>query len=98
MIEDAVKVEIEFVKACLPYNLTGMNKELMSQYVQFVADCLATELIGEKIYHSENPFVWMQLISLQGKSNFFERKVSSYSRQAALVDSKENLVCFDAEF
>jgi ribonucleoside-diphosphate reductase beta chain len=99
MIQEAVTVEIEFVKDCLPYNLTGMNKDLMSQYVQFVADCLAIELIDEKIYHTDNPFVWMQLISLNGKTNFFERKVSSYSRQAVLVtDSKENTVCFDADF
>jgi ribonucleoside-diphosphate reductase beta chain len=98
MIQEAVDVESEFVKSCLPYQLTGMNKNLMNQYVQFVANHLSKELIDEEIYNVKNPFPWMNLISLEGKANFFEKKVSSYSRQAALVDKKENVVCFNADF
>ena len=98
MIQDAVEVERAFIEACLPYHLTGMNKMLMNQYVQFVADALAIELIGKAIYHVENPFMWMNLISMEGKTNFFEKKVSSYSRQAALVDKSENVISFDADF
>ena len=98
MIQDAVQVEKRFVDECLPYNLTGMNKMLMKQYVEFVADSLCYSLIGEVIYQTTNPFSWMTLISVEGKSNFFEKKVSSYSRQAALVDKQENVVKFDADF
>jgi ribonucleoside-diphosphate reductase beta chain len=98
MIREAVEVEEGFIAECLPYNLTGMNKTLMCQYVQFVADSLSLGLIGKKIYGTANPFSWMNLISMEGKTNFFEKKVSSYSRQAALVDKEENVVCFDAEF
>lgn len=98
MIMEAVEVESEFVSSCLPYQLTGMNKNLMNQYVQFVANNLAKELIDEEIYNVKNPFPWMNLISLEGKANFFEKKVSSYSRQAALVDKSENTICFDAQF
>jgi len=98
MIREAVEVEKNFVCACLPYNLMGMNKQLMCQYVEFVADGLAQDLISKPIYESQNPFPWMNLISMQGKTNFFEKKVSSYSRQAALVESSENVVGFDADF
>jgi len=98
MIEEAVQVETQFIAACLPYNLTGMNKELMSTYVKFVANHLCNELIGETIYNVENPFMWMNLISMEGKTNFFEKKVSNYSRQAVLAQKEDNLVVFDAEF
>ena len=98
MIEDAVNVERKFIEDCMPYNLTGMNKKLMCEYVEFVADSLCFALTGAQMYHTENPFPWMTLISMQGKTNFFEKKVSSYSRQAALVSKEENLVSFDAEF
>jgi ribonucleotide reductase beta subunit family protein with ferritin-like domain len=70
----------------------------MCQYIQFVADSLSVALIGKKIYGTTNPFSWMNLISMEGKTNFFEKKVSSYSRQAALVSKQENKVCFDADF
>ena len=98
MIEDAVKIEKQFVSACLPYDLTGMNKQLMSQYVEFIADKLAYDLVGKNIYYSNNPFPFMNLISLGTKTNFFEKKTSSYSRQAALVDANENTIAFDADF
>jgi len=98
MIRAAVVVERDFIQACLPYNLMGMNKQLMSQYVEYVADMLCYDLIEETIYNVENPFMWMNLISMEGKTNFFEKKVSSYSRQAVLVTKEENTITFDADF
>jgi ribonucleoside-diphosphate reductase beta chain len=98
MIRAAVVVERDFIQACLPYNLMGMNKQLMSQYVEYVANMLCYDLIEETIYNVENPFMWMNLISMEGKTNFFEKKVSSYSRQAVLVTKEENTITFDADF
>jgi ribonucleoside-diphosphate reductase beta chain len=98
MIKDAVEVEKEFVNECLPYNLKGMNKKLMGDYVEFVADHLCNELIGERVYKNENPFHWMSLISLENKGNFFERKVTNYAKQTVLSKKEENEICFDAEF
>jgi ribonucleoside-diphosphate reductase beta chain len=98
MIKDAVNVEREFIKACLPYQLTGMNKELMSQYVEYVADRLCADLVERTIYNVENPFMWMNLISMEGKTNFFEKKVSNYSRASVLTAKEENTIAFDADF
>ena len=98
MIKDAVEVEKEFVNECLPYNLKGMNKKLMGDYVEFVADHLCNELIGERVYKNENPFHWMSLISLENKGNFFERKVTNYAKQTVLSKKEENEISFDAEF
>jgi ribonucleoside-diphosphate reductase beta chain len=98
MIRDAVEVEKEFVKESLPYNLKGMNKNLMCDYVEYVADHLSNELLGERIYRKENPFVWMSLISLENKGNFFERKVTNYAKQTVLSKKEENEITFDAEF
>ena len=98
MIKDAVEVEKEFVRDSLPYNLKGMNKTLMCQYVEYVADHLSNELIGERVYRVENPFVWMSLISLENKGNFFERKVTNYAKQTVLSKKEENEISFDAEF
>ncbi len=98
MIKDAVEVEKEFVRDSLPYNLKGMNKNLMCQYVEYVADHLSNELIGERVYKAENPFVWMSLISLENKGNFFERKVTNYAKQTVLSKKEENEISFDADF
>jgi len=98
MIREAVEVESLFVNECLPYDLLGMNKSLMNQYVQFVADHLSLGLINKQIYGTANPFSWMNLISMEGKTNFFEKKVSAYGRQATLVDQSENMVSFEADF
>jgi ribonucleotide reductase beta subunit family protein with ferritin-like domain len=75
-----------------------MNKRLMAQYVEFVADSLSLGLISKTIYGTPNPFTWMNLISMEGKTNFFEKKVSAYGRQATLVNQAENTVMFDADF
>jgi ribonucleotide reductase beta subunit family protein with ferritin-like domain len=79
IIKEAVEIEIEFICQALPCRLIGMNSELMTQYIKFVADRLAVQLGYKKIYNVSNPFEFMELISLEGKTNFFERKVSEYS-------------------
>jgi len=98
LIKDAVEVESFFIDECLPYKLKGMNSDLMKQYIQFVADHLSVSLINEKIFNVDNPFPWMNLISLEGKKNFFERKVSAYAKQSVITDKEENEVRFDVEF
>ena len=79
IIKEAVDIETEFICEALPCKLIGMNSELMTQYIKFVADRLAVQLGYKKIYNVSNPFQWMELISLEGKTNFFERKVAEYS-------------------
>jgi ribonucleoside-diphosphate reductase subunit M2 len=78
IIKEAVDIEIEFICDALPCRLIGMNSELMSQYIKFVADRLLLQLGYDKIYNVTNPFDFMELISLEGKTNFFERKVGEY--------------------
>lgn len=80
IITDAVAIEQEFITQALPCSLIGMNAKLMRQYIEFVADRLLVQLGGEKVYRVTNPFDFMELISLEGKTNFFEKKVSEYSR------------------
>ncbi len=98
MIKEAVEVEKEFVVDSLPYNLKGMNKKLMCDYVEYVSDHLSMGLIGRRIYNTDNPFPWMSLISLENKGNFFERKVTNYAKQTVLSKKEENDISFDAEF
>jgi ribonucleoside-diphosphate reductase beta chain len=80
IIKDAVAIEKEFVCDALPVRLIGMNSDLMSQYIEFVADRLLVELGNEKIYNTSNPFDFMEMISLQGKTNFFEKRVAEYQK------------------
>jgi len=79
IIKEAVEIEIEFICEALPCRLIGMNIQLMSQYIQFVADRLCLQLGYKKIYNAANPFDFMELISLESKTSFFERKVSEYA-------------------
>ena len=79
IIKEAVAIETEFICDALPCRLIGMNSEMMTQYIQFVADRLAVQLGYKKIYNAANPFDWMELISLEGKTNFFEKFNSSYA-------------------
>ena len=76
IITEAVTIEAEFVTESLPVRLIGMNADLMNQYIEFVADRLLNELGCDKVYHSTNPFDFMDMISLQGKTNFFEKRVA----------------------
>ena len=80
IIKEAVAIEKDFICEALPCSLIGMNAKLMSQYIEFVADRLLVQLGSEKVYKVSNPFDFMDLISLEGKTNFFEKKVSEYSR------------------
>lgn len=79
IIKEAVEIETEFICEALPCKLIGMNSDLMTQYIKFVADRLVVQLGYKKIYNVSNPFDFMELISLEGKTNFFERKISEYS-------------------
>ena len=80
IITDAVKIEAEFVTESLPVRLIGMNSDLMCQYIEFVADRLLRELGCENIYNAKNPFDFMDMINLQGKTNFFEKRVGEYQK------------------
>jgi ribonucleoside-diphosphate reductase beta chain len=90
IIADAVTIEKEFVTDALPVRLIGMNAELMCQYIEFVADRLLMELNCPKIYHSTNPFDFMEMISLQGKTNFFEKRVGEYQKAGVLNTENDN--------
>lgn len=90
IIMDAVAIEKEFVTDAIPVRLIGMNSDLMSQYIEFVADRLLVELGNEKEYHTSNPFDFMEMISLQGKSNFFEKRVGEYQK-ANVLSGKDDL-------
>ena len=85
IFRDAVAIEKEFITESLPCRLVGMNSNMMSQYIEFVADRLLTQLGHPKIYNVSNPFPWMEMISMDGKTNFFERRVGDYSKT---VDNK----------
>ena len=80
IIKDAVDLEKEFVTDALPVKLIGMNSDLMCQYIEFVADRLLVELGCPRVYNSSNPFDFMDMISLQGKTNFFEKRVAEYQK------------------
>ncbi len=82
IISNAVEIEKEFVTEALPVRLIGMNADLMSQYIEFVADRLLTELGCPRVYNTANPFDFMEMISLQGKTNFFEKRVGEYQKAA----------------
>ena len=98
IIESAVAIECEFICESLPCTLIGMNAKLMTQYIQFVADRLAVQLGIPKIYGAQNPFYFMDMISLEGKGNFFERKVSDYSKAGVAAKKEEMTIQFDADF
>jgi ribonucleoside-diphosphate reductase subunit M2 len=93
---EAVEIEKEFVCEALPCNLIGMNKEMMSQYIDFVADRLLVSLGYEKMYGAANPFEFMELISLQGKTNFFEKRVGEYQK-AGVMDGGRNAHAFSMD-
>ena len=90
VIAEAVEYEKEFVTDAIPVALIGMNAKLMCQYIEFVADRLLGELGCPKIYNSTNPFDFMEMISLQGKTNFFEKRVSEYQKAGVMGDGTGN--------
>ena len=100
IIIDALNIEREFITESLPVNLIGMNSKLMTQYLEFVADRLLMELGCEKEYGSTNPFDFMDMINLQGKTNFFEKRVGEYQKAGVMNEEKEKdkSISFDEEF
>jgi ribonucleoside-diphosphate reductase subunit M2 len=96
IIKEAVDIEIEFICEALPCKLIGMNADLMTQYIKFVADRLAVQLGYKKIYNVANPFDFMELISLDSKTNFFEKRVSEYA--LATVSGKEEAFEINEDF
>ncbi len=98
IITDAVNIEKEFVTDAIPVNLIGMNAELMCQYIEFVADRLLVSLGNSKVYNVENPFPWMDMISLQGKTNFFEKRVGDYQKAGVMTEKENQVFTLEADF
>ncbi|KAL7871680.1 hypothetical protein SRHO_G00066630 [Serrasalmus rhombeus] len=98
IIMNAVQIEQEFLTQALPVKLIGMNCDLMKQYIEFVADRLMLELGFNKIYKVENPFDFMENISLEGKTNFFEKRVGEYQRMGVMSGPTDNTFRLDADF
>lgn len=98
IIRSAVTIEREFVKDALPVRLIGMNADLMCQYIEFVADRLLVALGAPKIFNASNPFDFMDLISIPGKTNFFERRVSDYQKSGVMASRAESVFTTTEEF
>ncbi len=98
IITEAVAIEKEFILDAIPVALIGMNSESMSQYIEFVADHWLQQLGADAHYKTKNPFEWMELISLEGKTNFFEKRVSEYQRPGVLGEKQSHTFTLDAEF
>ena len=99
ILVDALRIEREFITESLPVSLIGMNAKLMTQYLEFVTDRLLVELGCDRVYNVTNPFDFMDMISLQGKTNFFEKRVSEYQKAGVLkTEGEEQGISFDAEF
>jgi len=98
IILEAVEIEKEFVTDSLPVDLIGMNARLMSQYIEFVADRLLVALGGQKYFNATNPFDFMEMISLQGKTNFFEKRVSEYQKSGVMAEKDSQKFSLDEDF
>ena len=97
IVSEAVEIEKNFVCEALPVSLIGMNSDTMSRYIEFVADRLLTDLGYAKIYNATNPFPWMEMLGLEGKTNFFERRVSEYAKAGVKSGGSQEL-SWDGEF
>ncbi|NOQ74114.1 MAG: ribonucleoside-diphosphate reductase [Crocinitomix sp.] len=98
IITDAVEIEKEFVTDAIPVKLIGMNADLMQQYIEFVADRLLGELGCASVYNSTNPFDFMDMISIQGKTNFFEKRVAEYQKAGVLNSGENQSFSLDEDF
>lgn len=101
IISEAVDIEKEFVTSALPCALIGMNSTLMAEYIEFVADRLLVALGFDKLYGTANPFDFMEQLSLQGKTNFFEKRVGDYQKANVKESATQNIpreIAFDADF
>lgn len=98
ILTSALEIEKEFITESLPVRLIGMNSDLMIQYLEFVADRLLVDLGCSKVYNSENPFDFMANIALQGKTNFFEKRVGEYQKAGIMNKNEDDPFGFDADF
>ena len=98
VVKEAVDIEVEFLTEALPVNLIGMNCDLMTQYIKFVADRLLVELSCGKVFNVENPFDFMDNISLEGKTNFFEKRVGEYQKAGVMAKKEDMKFTLDADF
>ncbi|HMS98097.1 MAG TPA: ribonucleotide-diphosphate reductase subunit beta [Saprospiraceae bacterium] len=98
IIADAVAIEKEFVVDAIPVALLGMNADEMCKYIEFVADRLLSTLGAGKIYNVENPFPWMDMISIQGKTNFFEKRVGDYQKAGIMAEKAKQVFSLDEDF
>lgn len=98
IIKNALEIEVEFITEALPVRLIGMNSDLMIQYLQFVADRLLVDLGVPAVYNVNNPFDFMKHIALEGRTNFFERRVGDYSRSGVGKNNEDNSFSLDADF
>ena len=98
IIEEAVNCEKEFITQSLSCNLIGMNNDLMAQYIEFVADRLLVQLGYEKKWNTANPFDFMEMISMTGKTNFFEKRVGEYAKAGVGLNTEQMKFGLDDEF
>jgi len=98
IFNEAVEIEIEFICESIPCGLIGMNSKLMSEYIKFVADRLIIQLGYTKLYNAKNPFDFMEFASIKNKTNFFEKRVSEYSKAGVMMKSSDNAFSVDEEF
>lgn len=98
IFQDAVNIEKEFITEALPVSLIGINGITMSKYIEYISDFWLEKLGYPKLFHSINPFEWMQMIGLEGKSNFFEGRVPEYAKAGTMATAQEQLFTVDAEF
>jgi ribonucleoside-diphosphate reductase beta chain len=98
IIADAVTIEKEFVVDAIPVALLGMNADEMCKYIEFVADRLLSTLGAGKMFNVENPFPWMDMISIQGKTNFFEKRVGDYQKAGVMAEKAKQVFSLDEDF
>jgi len=98
IFRDAVKIEQQFITEALPCRLVGMNADMMKDYIEFVADRLLLQLGYGKLWETKNPFTWMELISLEGKTNFFEKRVGDYALANKTGMGDERIFDLEAAF
>jgi len=98
IITDAVAIEKDFVSDALPVKLIGMNSDMMCQYIEYVADRLLISLGQPKVYNAENPFQWMELISIAGKTNFFEKRVGDYQKAGVMGNREDQVFSINEDF
>jgi ribonucleotide reductase beta subunit family protein with ferritin-like domain len=98
MFNDAVTIEIEFICSSLPCALIGMNSDLMTQYIKFVADRLLVDLGYNKLFNVMNPFDFMESISIEGKTNFFESRPTQYQNASVLNKSRDSTFDINDDF